>query len=98
MTEAVTERESPLQDTGAARRFRLVRLNDPSGVSGTGHVADGCKFADGWVAVHWPGNYASTSVWPDIESVLAIHGHDGATVVDWIDPDEPRGYEGPRSV
>lgn len=92
MTEAVTECEAPRQGTGAPRRFRLVRLNDPSGVSGTGHVADGCRFSDGWVAVHWPGNHVSTSVWPDIESVLAIHGHHGATRVEWIDIDEPAGY------
>jgi hypothetical protein len=26
-------------------------------------------------------------VWDSIESVVAIHGHGGATVVEWIDPE-----------
>jgi hypothetical protein len=69
-----------------ARRFALVRLADSSGTSGVGHVADGCRFADGSVALRWRGKYPATSVWPDLASMIAVHGHAGATVVEWLDP------------
>ena len=29
----------------------------------------------------------TTTVWDSIESVIAIHGHHGATEVEWYDPD-----------
>ena len=67
------------------RTFELVRYRDPSGVSGTGVVAEGCLFSDGSVALRWRGTNPATAVWPDIESVLAVHGHQGATEVRWIE-------------
>jgi hypothetical protein len=68
------------------RPFELVRYRDPSGVSGTGVVAEGCVFTDGSVALRWRGNNPATAVWPDLESVLAVHGHHGATEVRWMKP------------
>lgn len=69
------------------RRFRLVRDTDVTGVSGTGVVAEGVVFSDGTVAIRWvTGEHRSTVVWADLASVVAIHGHNGATVVDWVDP------------
>ena len=68
------------------RTFELVRYRDPSGVSGTGVVAEGCVFSDGSVALRWRGDNPATAVWPDIESVLAVHGHRGATEVRWLEP------------
>ena len=70
-----------------SRRFRLIRHHDVSGVSGTGPVAEGVQFTDGAVALRWYGDYPTTTVWDAIESVIAIHGHQGATEVEWIDPD-----------
>ena len=70
-----------------ARRFRLIRHHDVSGVGGTGPVAEGVQFTDGAVALRCYGDYPTTTVWDGIESVVAIHGHGGATVVEWIDPD-----------
>ncbi|MFI7066317.1 hypothetical protein ACIBL3_35345 [Kribbella sp. NPDC050124] len=67
------------------RTFELVRYRDPSGVSGTGVVAEGCVFSDGSVALRWCGSNPATAVWPDIDSVLAVHGHQGATEVRWIE-------------
>jgi hypothetical protein len=67
------------------RTFELVRYRDLSGVSGTGVVAEGCVFTDGSVALRWRGNNPATAVWPDLESVLAVHGHQGATEVRWIE-------------
>jgi hypothetical protein len=68
--------------------FELVRYSDISGVSGTGVVAEGCVFTDGSVALRWHGANPSTAVWPDLDSILAVHGHDGATVVRWLDVSE----------
>ncbi|MEV6412323.1 hypothetical protein [Kribbella sp. NPDC051718] len=67
------------------RTFELVRYRDLSGVSGTGVVAEGCVFTDGSVALRWRGTNPATAVWPDIESVLAVHGHQGATEVRWLE-------------
>lgn len=62
------------------RFFRLVRLNDISGVSGTGHVADVVVFSDGEAAVHWLGDYATTTPHPKgLASVERIHLHGGAS-------------------
>jgi hypothetical protein len=70
------------------RRFRLRRYQDISGVSGTGHPAEGVLFSTGAVALHWTGKYAATAVWPDIDSVIAVHGHGGATVIEWMDDED----------
>ncbi len=70
-----------------SRRFRLMRHEDVSGVSGTGPVAEGVQFTDGAVALRWYGDYPTTTVWDGIDSVIAIHGHSGATEVEWLDPD-----------
>lgn len=64
------------------RRFYLLRLEDETGVSGTGVVARGVLWADGKVAMRWVvGDYRSTALYDDIFGVEAIHGHDGKTVV-----------------
>lgn len=68
------------------RRFALIRLADVSGVSGTGHIADGCRFSDGSVVLRWRNACPSTSVWPDLASMITVHGHGGSTVVEWLDP------------
>lgn len=73
--------------TNYTRTFRLVRHDDVSGVSGTGVVAEGVQWSDGQVAIHWLGEWVSTSIWPGIDIALAVHGHQGATVVEWDQPD-----------
>jgi hypothetical protein len=67
-------------------RFHLQRDRDVSGVSGTGLVAHGRVLPGGAVVLEWLGE------WPTIvfhsrgiESVEAIHGHDGATRIVWDD-------------
>lgn len=68
------------------RRFELHRDSDVSGVSGTGVVAEGIAFTDGTAVIRWTvGEHRSTVVWPDVDSVQAVHGHNGATRVVWID-------------
>lgn len=75
------------------RMFVLYRKHDVSGVSGTGVVAEGIEFSDGTVAMRWlvpedskgAGNPTSV-VFHDngIDSVRAIHGHDGNTEVRFV--------------
>lgn len=76
------------------RRFVLNRVEDISGVSGVGVVAEGIRFSDGSVALRWlvpagnPGSGNPTSVvFHDngIASVEAIHGHSGSTEIVWVD-------------
>lgn len=71
------------------RTFELVRYRDPSGVSGTGVVAEGCEFTDGSVVLRWRGDNPATAVWPNLNAVLAVHGHGGATQVRWIELTTP---------
>jgi hypothetical protein len=67
-------------------RFRLVRHEDVSGSSGIGYVAEGVRFSDGKVVLHWvTDGPRSTAVYESVKDVEAIHGHGGATEVEWID-------------
>ena len=69
------------------KRFHLQRDEDVSGVSGTGVVAEGVLFADDVVVIRWLGGFPTSVVWHDrgIESVIAVHGHDGRSHIVWID-------------
>lgn len=78
--------------------FLVVRDQDVTGVSGTGVVAEGVRFTDGTAAVRWRvvsnfhaerGVKPTTVVHPDIQSVIALHGHNGATHLEW-----PLGEDG----
>jgi hypothetical protein len=70
------------------RRFVLDRSMDVTGVSGTGVVAEGIEFTDGIVVLKWiVGDHRSIVTWVQgVESVQAVHGHDGHTLVRWLDP------------
>jgi hypothetical protein len=67
------------------RRFVLDRKEDVSGISGTGVVAEGVVFGDGTTVLRWTVEYQSTGVYDSISDVIMIHGHDGNTVVRWVD-------------
>lgn len=67
------------------RTFELVRHHDVSGQTGTGVVAEGVQFTDGSAALRWRGGHPATAVWPNVEEVLAVHGHQGATELRWLD-------------
>ena len=78
------------------RRFHLVRHRDHSGVSGTGVVAEGAVWSSGAVALHWPGHPRATSVWANLDDLRIAHGHEGATVVRFLDeatPEPPASFE-----
>ena len=67
------------------RRFHLMRVKDVSGVSGTGRVASGIEFEDGQTVLSWLGQFHSLEIHPSAEQLLAIHGHGGATTIEWVD-------------
>ena len=66
------------------RPFLLFRIRDVSGTSGTGVVAWGCEFPDGSAALRWNGPHPSTAAWPSVDDIVAVHGHQGATVIHWL--------------
>lgn len=68
------------------RRFILIRKEDVTGVSGTGVVVWGVVFPDGTATYRWNTPTATTCVGDSIDDVIAIHGHNGATELVWIDP------------
>src|SRR4029077_11704723 len=75
------------------RRFILRRHEDPSQFSGTGDVCWGVLFPDGVAVTRWcVTDIRQTCVWASLEDLVAIHGHDGATEVVWLDeaPSESR--------
>ena len=74
------------------RRFQLYRIDDPTGVSGTGIVAEGVHFRNNKVALTWLRGATSISIWDSMRDMVQVHGHDGATRVRWID-DWPYTYE-----
>ncbi len=66
------------------RMFDLVRLEDATGVSGTGVVAWGAVFPDGRVALRWATDTASSALYDSLEDLEEIHGHGGRTVVQFV--------------
>ena len=67
------------------RVFAMVRDNDATGISGTGHVADGVQFPSGKCAVVWRTKVTSCAFYDSIYDVRAIHGHGGMTRIVWED-------------
>lgn len=68
----------PMRERGAAL-WRLMRDDDATGVSGTGHVADVVLWQDGKAAVHWRTATTSTAIYDSFDDLLKIHGHGGRT-------------------
>jgi len=82
MGESGGEEMNPLP---SVRLFKLIRIEDVSGVSGTGMVAEGVKFSDGTCVLRWVTEYRSTAIYATVDELEAIHGHDGRTIIEWID-------------
>jgi len=67
------------------RLFHLERTEDPSGVSGTGIVAQGVVFDDGRGAMTWLSPMKMTTTFDHISEVEKVNGHGGKTKVVWED-------------
>ncbi len=71
------------------RLFELHRIEDESGVSGTGIVAQGVIFDNDWCAMTWLTEHTSVAFYASIHEVEAIHGHNGKTRVVRLEPPSP---------
>lgn len=71
--------------------FYLKRVEDESGVSGTGRVAQGFVFDNGKVAVTWLSEHPTVTIYDNIGEVHAIHGHGGKTEV-VMEPDFKKAF------
>ena len=67
------------------RRFILRRLVDDSHISGVGDIAEGIVFHDGQTVLSWRGRHHTIEVSPSLQDVIDIHGHNGHTVIIWVD-------------
>ncbi len=81
MTNNPVPKISTATEKEGMRRFWLERTEDVSGTSGTGRVAEGVIFSNGWCALHWLTKYTSVAFYQSIAELEAIHGHSGATRV-----------------
>ena len=68
------------------RNFWLKRIEDESGVSGVGVVAEGTQFENGKCVLAWVTQFQSVAVYDSIEELERIHGHNGKTLVVWAQP------------
>lgn len=69
------------------RRFHFNRINDASGVSGTGRVAEGVLFDSGLIALSWNSLHKCVCMYTSAAEMMAVHGHEGQTELVWIDSD-----------
>ena len=67
------------------RRFLLVRDRDLTGVSGIGIVAEGAEFTSGLAVLRWLREPYAVGVFQSVEDLIAIHGHEGATHIQFLD-------------
>ena len=65
------------------RTFLLRRIEDESGISGIGNVAEGVEFSNGKCVLCWITQYRSVAVYDSIRELESIHGHDGKSKVVW---------------
>ena len=76
-------RNQPGKTGGTIRNFWLERIEDESGVSGVGVVAEGTRFSSGKCVLAWLTQFQSVAVYDSIEELENVHGHNGKTVVVW---------------
>lgn len=84
VAKQATDKEAPSTACGM-RRFVLERSEDVSGTSGTGTVAEGVQFSNGYVALTWLSHMLTLAHYHSVQVMLQIHGHQGRTTIRWID-------------
>ena len=67
------------------RRFVLIRVEDLTGVSGTGEVAEGTVFSSGLAVIRWLREPYAMGVYQTLDDVISVHGHEGRTQLQFID-------------
>jgi hypothetical protein len=68
--------------------FRIIRLADPTGISGTGKIASGCELSNGECLVNWHTEHSSRVHWLNRASILEVHGKVGRTIIQDITADQ----------
>lgn len=74
------------------KRFYLLRHEDVHSSSGTGVVAEGLVFDSKMAVMTWLSGFSTVTVFESINTVKALHGHEGRTEIIMEDKD-PRFAE-----
>jgi hypothetical protein len=69
--------------------FRLNRLEDIHGNSGTGIVAVGVIYPNGKVAMSWRTDLATVVIADSITVIEELHGHNGRTQIEYLELSKP---------
>lgn len=64
--------------------YKFIRIEDVSGVSGTGHVANIIEFDDK-VIMKWKTNPSSIGVYDSLDDLLKIHDHEGNSELEKVE-------------
>lgn len=73
------------------KHFYLKRIEDESGVSGTGIVARGVILPSGHCVLEWLTFTSSIAIYKSINDVVEIHSHGGKTEIIMGDPPRKKG-------
>lgn len=55
------------------KTFKIIRNNDESGISGTGHVIDGVIFDNGKTVIQWRSSTPSIAIYETFEDFKFLH-------------------------
>jgi hypothetical protein len=75
------------------KAYYLRRLEDASGNSGCGRVAQVAEFDDGAAVLHWnqganSSGVSSTEIFASVNDLLRVHGHNGRSLLEAIERQE----------
>ena len=83
--ESMARKPNQIPSNSQMRRFMLIRVEDLTGVSGTGEVAEGTVFSSGLAVIHWLREPYAMGVYQTLEDVISVHGHEGRTQLQFFD-------------
>lgn len=83
--ESMARKPNQIPSNSQMRRFVLIRVEDLTGVSGTGEVAEGTVFSSGLAVIHWLREPYAMGVYQSLEDVISVHGHEGRTQLQFFD-------------
>ena len=81
----MTIKPNHISSNSQMRRFVLIRVEDLTGVSGTGEVAEGTEFSSGLAVIRWLREPFAMGVYQNLDDVISVHGHEGRTQLQFID-------------
>lgn len=83
--KSMTKKPNQISSNRQMRRFVLIRVEDLTGVSGTGEVAEGTMFSSGLAVIRWLREPYAMGVYQTLDDVISVHGHEGRTQLQFID-------------